>query len=99
MISYTQYYNFLNTCSSLTMFAKGEIFSSRLLTCYMLFTLFFTVTCISFSIMRKCWQEVPDDRLEFTGLSSITERLLTSIAGYTEFSMDLPEKENDGNDT
>ena len=49
--------------------------------------------------MRKCWQEVPDDRLEFTGLSSITERLLTSIAGYTEFSMDLPEKENDGNDT
>ena len=48
----------------------------------------------SFSIMRKCWREVPDDRPDFAELASITERLLTCIAGYTELSMDLPEGEN-----
>ena len=42
--------------------------------------------------MRKCWHEVPDDRPDFAELASITERLLTSIAGYTELSMDLPQE-------
>ena len=44
--------------------------------------------------MRKCWREVPDDRPDFAELASITERLLTCIAGYTELSMDLPGGEN-----
>ena len=46
--------------------------------------------------MRKCWQEVADNRLDFAELSSVSERLLTSIADYTELSMDLPEQDNEG---
>ena len=39
--------------------------------------------------MRKCWREDPEERPTFSQLSSIVERLLTSIAGYTELSMVL----------
>ncbi len=39
--------------------------------------------------MRKCWREDPEERPTFSQLSSIVERLLTSIAGYTELGMVL----------
>ena len=45
--------------------------------------------------MKKCWREIPDDRPDFAELASITERLLTSIAGYTELSMDLPQEDEE----
>ncbi len=40
-------------------------------------------------VMRKCWREDPKERPTFSQLSSIVERLLTSIAGYTELGMVL----------
>ncbi len=40
-------------------------------------------------LMRKCWREDPEERPTFSQLSSIVERLLTSIAGYTELGMVL----------
>ena len=39
--------------------------------------------------MRKCWREDPEERPTFLQLSSIVERLLTAIAGYTELGMVL----------
>ena len=39
--------------------------------------------------MRQCWREDPEERPTFSQLSSIVERLLTSIAGYTELGMVL----------
>ena len=39
--------------------------------------------------MRKCWREDPEERPTFSQLSSIMERLLTSISGYTELGMVL----------
>ena len=40
-------------------------------------------------MMRKCWSEAPEERPTFSQLSSIVERLLTSISGYTELGMVL----------
>ncbi len=40
-------------------------------------------------LMRKCWREDPEERPTFSQLSSIVERLLTSISGYTELGMVL----------
>ncbi|XP_064398654.1 hepatocyte growth factor receptor-like isoform X2 [Halichondria panicea] len=40
-------------------------------------------------LMRQCWREDPEERPTFSQLSSIVERLLTSIAGYTELCMVL----------
>ncbi len=39
--------------------------------------------------MRKCWKVDPEERPTFSQLSSIVERLLTGIAGYTELGMVL----------
>ena len=39
--------------------------------------------------MRKCWREDPEERPTFLQLSSIVERLLASISGYTELGMVL----------
>ncbi len=41
--------------------------------------------------MRKCWREDPEERPTFSQLSAIVERLLTSIAGYTDLSMVLQD--------
>ena len=41
--------------------------------------------------MRKCWREVPDDRPDFAELACIADRLMSSIADYTELSMNLAE--------
>ncbi|XP_064383417.1 uncharacterized protein LOC135332039 isoform X3 [Halichondria panicea] len=40
-------------------------------------------------VMRKCWREDPEERPTFLQLSSIVERLLIAIAGYTELGMVL----------
>ena len=40
-------------------------------------------------VMRKCWREDPEERPTFSQLSSIVERLLASISGYTELGMVL----------
>ncbi len=40
-------------------------------------------------VMRKCWREDPEERPTFSQLSSIVERLLTAISGYTELGMVL----------
>ena len=40
-------------------------------------------------VMRKCWREDPEERPTFSQLSSIVDKLLTSIAGYTELGMVL----------
>ncbi|XP_064398643.1 plexin-A2-like isoform X2 [Halichondria panicea] len=40
-------------------------------------------------VMRKCWREDPEERPTFLQLSSIVERLLASISGYTELGMVL----------
>ncbi|XP_064398663.1 hepatocyte growth factor receptor-like [Halichondria panicea] len=40
-------------------------------------------------LMRQCWREDPKERPTFSQLSAIVERLLTSIAGYTELGMVL----------
>ena len=53
------------------------------------------ISCFSFSVMKKCWREDPDGRPDFAELASVTERLLISIAGYTELSMDLPQGESE----
>ncbi len=45
-------------------------------------------TCRS-KLMRQCWREDPKERPTFSQLSAIVERLLTSIAGYTELGMVL----------
>ena len=45
--------------------------------------------------MRKCWREAPDDRPDFAKLVSISERLLFSIADYTELDMNLLEGGNE----
>ncbi len=39
--------------------------------------------------MSQCWREDPEERPTFSQLSSIVERLLTSISGYTELGMVL----------
>ncbi len=39
--------------------------------------------------MQQCWREDPEERPIFSQLSSIVDKLLTSIAGYTELSMVL----------
>ncbi len=41
----------------------------------------------SYEVMRKCWREDPEERPIFSQLSSIVDKLLTSISGYTELSM------------
>ncbi|XP_064398639.1 plexin-A2-like [Halichondria panicea] len=40
-------------------------------------------------VMSQCWREDPEERPTFSQLSSIVERLLTSISGYTELGMVL----------
>ncbi len=47
------------------------------------------ITSPSSVVMRKCWREDPEERPTFSQLSSIVERLLASIAGYSELSMVL----------
>ena len=43
----------------------------------------------SSEVMSQCWREDPEERPTFSQLSSIVERLLISIAGYTELGMVL----------
>ena len=40
-------------------------------------------------VMRKCWKEDPEQRPTFSQLSSIVDKLLTSISGYTALCMVL----------
>ncbi|XP_064398640.1 plexin-A2-like [Halichondria panicea] len=40
-------------------------------------------------VMRQCWREDPEERPTFSQLSSTVDKLLTSIAGYTELGMVL----------
>ena len=46
-------------------------------------------------VMRKCWRIDPDERPVFTELSSIVERLLSSISDYIELNMVLPDTVQD----
>ncbi len=39
--------------------------------------------------MRRCWKKDSEERPTFLQLSTIVERLLTSISGYTELGMVL----------
>ena len=51
-------------------------------------------TCLlpsSSAVMRKCWRVSPEERPTFSELCSLVDRLLMSIAGYTELSMVLPQ--------
>ena len=43
----------------------------------------------SFAVMRKCWREGFEERPTFKELVSTVGCLLSSIAGYTELTMEL----------
>ena len=49
----------------------------------------------SSAVIRKCWREDPEERPAFSELVSMVGRLLTSVAGYTELTMELgPDAQN-----
>ncbi len=76
-------------CLSFQFQYRAKKINSIVVLCFIPTSIHFPLHSLSSVVMHQCWREDPEERPTFSQLSSIVEKLLTSVAGYTQLGMVL----------